>query len=223
MPTALWSSGAAYIDGRYMPIEEAAIPITDWGYRRSDVTYDVVGVWDGAFFRLDDHLRRFRASMRGLRLEPPESDDQIRSILNECVRRSGLRQAYVAMDCLRGRPRPGEVRHPVNCRNYLTAFAIPWVWVMEPEMQERGAPEEFPRPAVEAVPRAEAVENRQSQRADMIGVARLLVITGAQDEAFLHKGVRRLHEAARIFPGCRSGVGRAEPGSLSRIAAVNTP
>ena len=28
-----------------MPLREARIPVTDWGYRRSDVTYDVVGVW----------------------------------------------------------------------------------------------------------------------------------------------------------------------------------
>ncbi len=103
MTTSDWSEGAAYVDGRYMPIAEAAIPITDWGYRRSDVTYDVVGVWGGAFFRLDDHLRRFRNSMRSLRLDPPESDADIRQILTECVRRSGLREAYVAMDCLRGR------------------------------------------------------------------------------------------------------------------------
>lgn len=139
MSTARWPSGAAYIDGRYMPIEEAAIPITDWGYRRSDVTYDVVGVWGGAFFRLDDHLRRFRNSMRALRLEPRESDDDIRRILAECVRQTGLREAYVAMDCLRGTPRPGAPRHPLSCRNYLAAFAIPWVWVMSPEVQARGA------------------------------------------------------------------------------------
>src|ERR1700682_4336777 len=100
MTTEPWSSGAAYIDGRYMPIGEAAIPITDWGYRRSDVTYDVVGVWGGAFFRLDDHIARFRRSMRALRLDPPESDEAIRHVLAECVRRSGLREAYVAMDCL---------------------------------------------------------------------------------------------------------------------------
>lgn len=73
-----YAAGAAYIDGRYMPIGQAAIPITDWGYRRSDVTYDVVGVWNGAFFRLDDHLRRFRASMQALRLDPAESDDDTR-------------------------------------------------------------------------------------------------------------------------------------------------
>lgn len=139
MTRAVWSTGAAYVDGRFVPIEEAAIPITEWGYRRSDVTYDVVGVWHGAFFRLDDHIRRFRNSMRALRLAPPESDDDIRHVLAECVRRTGLREAYVAMDCLRGQPKPGQPRHPVNCRNYLAAFAIPWVWVVSPEVQARGA------------------------------------------------------------------------------------
>jgi branched-chain amino acid aminotransferase len=134
-----YAAGAACIDGHCMPVTQAAIPITDWGYRRSDVTYDVVGVWNGVFFRLDDHLRRFRASMRALRLAPAESDDDIRAILMECVRRSGLREAYVAMDCPRGRPRPGQLYYPANCRDYLAASAIPWMWVMSPETQARGA------------------------------------------------------------------------------------
>ena len=101
-----------------MPIGEAAIPITDWGYRRSDVTYDVVGVWDGNFFRLDDHIRRFRASMQKFRFNPKESDDDIKAVLHRCVVMSGLRNAYVAMDCLRGRPAPGVAYHPINARNY---------------------------------------------------------------------------------------------------------
>jgi branched-chain amino acid aminotransferase len=132
------TAGAAYIDGRYMAIGQAAIPITDWGYRRSDVTYDVVGVWEGNFFRLDDHIRRFRASMRKFRFEPREGDEEIKAILNRCVALSGLKDAYVAIDCLRGRPAPGMPYHPVHARNYIAAFAIPWVWVMSPEVQQRG-------------------------------------------------------------------------------------
>ena len=134
-----YSAGAAYIDGAYMPVGDARLPITDWGYRRSDVTYDVVSVWKGAFFRLDDHIRRFRASMRTMRLDPPERDDDIRRILAECVSRTGLREAYVAMDCLRGRPKPGAPYHPAYGRNYLIAFAVPWIWLMTPEVQARGA------------------------------------------------------------------------------------
>jgi branched-chain amino acid aminotransferase len=133
-----FAAGAAYIDGRHMPIAQAAIPITDWGYRRSDVTYDVVGVWEGNFFRLEDHIRRFRSSMRKFRFEPRESDEDIKAILNRCVALSGLKNAYVAMDCLRGRPAPGMPYHPVHARNYIAAFAIPWVWVMSPEVQKRG-------------------------------------------------------------------------------------
>src|SRR6202035_3280355 len=91
-----WASSTAFaaIDGRYMPIGEAAIPITGWGYRRSDVTYDVVGVWDGIFFRLDDHIRRFRASMQKFRFNPKESDDDIKAVLHRCVALSGLRNSY---------------------------------------------------------------------------------------------------------------------------------
>jgi branched-chain amino acid aminotransferase len=134
-----WSAGAAYIKGRFVPIAEAAIPVTDWGYRRSDVTYDVVSVWNGTFFRLDDHMRRFQASMKALRLAPPETEADLRRILTECVRRLGKREAYVAMDCLRGVPRPGLPRHPANCTNHFVAFAMPWVWVIPEDIQARGA------------------------------------------------------------------------------------
>jgi branched-chain amino acid aminotransferase len=134
-----FSGGAAYVDGRYMPLGEATIPVTDWGYRRSDVTYDVVSVWRGLFFRLDDHIARFRRSMNALRLSPAETDDDIRGILRCCVQLSGLRDSYVAFDCLRGRPIIGKPYHPAHTRNYVVAFARPWVDLFSPEVQARGA------------------------------------------------------------------------------------
>ena len=133
-----WATGAAYKDGRIMPVPEATIPVTEWGYRRSDVTYDVVSVWGGAFFRLADHISRFRASMQTFRLTPRETDEDIRSILHELVRRTGLREAYVAMDCLRNRPPPGTRLHPANATCTLLAFAVPYVWLMPRETIERG-------------------------------------------------------------------------------------
>lgn len=138
MRVGMWPDGAAYVDGAFLPVGEARIPITDWGYRRSDVTYDVVGVWDGAFFRLDDHLARFRRSMTRLRMQPRESDDDIRAMLHEIVRRSGLRRAYVAMDCMRARPPRGVPYNPVHARAYIVAFAVPWVWLFPEALQARG-------------------------------------------------------------------------------------
>lgn len=134
-----WPQGAAWVDGRFVPIEQAAIPITDWGFVRSDVTYDVAHVWRGNFFRLENHLDRFTASMKGLRMSLPFGRETIAQILHDCVRATAQRDAYAAMLCTRGTPAPGKPRHPAYCVNRFFAFVIPWVWVMPPEMQERGA------------------------------------------------------------------------------------
>src|SRR5215469_16578799 len=67
--------------------------------------------------------------MRHFRLEPRESDDDLRGVLHELVRRAGQREAFMAMDC----PRLGTGRicgaHPANAH----------VWLMPREMIRRGA------------------------------------------------------------------------------------
>ncbi len=44
-----FTDGCAFIEGAYSPIAEARIPIVDTGFTRSDLTYDVVAVWNGKF------------------------------------------------------------------------------------------------------------------------------------------------------------------------------
>ena len=133
-----FADGCAWIDGEYLPIEEARVPITDTGFSRSDVTYDVVAVWKGRFFRLADHLARFKKSYRGLHMKPPLSISEMRDVLFECVRRSGLRDAYVDMIATRGMPVGGN-RDPRTFRNRFYAYAIPYVWIVKPEAQEKGS------------------------------------------------------------------------------------
>jgi branched-chain amino acid aminotransferase len=132
------TDGVAYVDDDYVAIGEARLPLLDWGFTRSDVTYDVVHVWKGSFFRLDDHLERFLRSCARLRLDPGYQRAEIRAVLGNCVRLSGLRDAYVEMICTRGVPVPGS-RDPRLCRNRFYAFAIPFVWIVPPERQTEGA------------------------------------------------------------------------------------
>jgi branched-chain amino acid aminotransferase len=134
-----FSQGAAYIDGQYVPMSEAKISVGDWGFTRSDVTYDVVHVWGGQFFRLEDHLDRFQRSLEGYRLKPPVDRDEMREILARCVALSGLREAYVAMISTRGLPRIPGSRKPSDCENTFIAYARPWIDVIPPAVQERGA------------------------------------------------------------------------------------
>ncbi|MFL5333124.1 MAG: aminotransferase class IV [Geminicoccaceae bacterium] len=136
---AEYAEGAAYLYGRYVPIAEACIPVTDWGFTRSDAVYDVVHVWDGGFFRLQEHLDRFTRSMQARRLAPPETRADIEEALHRCVALTGLANAYVAMVALRGRPRVKGSRRPADCANHFIAYALPWIDVIPPEVQERGA------------------------------------------------------------------------------------
>jgi branched-chain amino acid aminotransferase len=127
----------AFIDGEYVPIEGARIPILDWGFLRSDATYDVVHVWRGSFFRLADHVERFLAGVRRLRLRVPYERSEIERILTECVRQSGLRDAYVEVICTRGIAPPGS-RDPRRASNAFYAFAIPFVWIADERQREAG-------------------------------------------------------------------------------------
>lgn len=136
-PAPVEEAGVAFCDGRYVPVGEARISVLDWGFARSDTTYDVVHVWKGRFFRLEDHLDRFERSCRLMRLDPGLDREALREVLMECVRRSGLRDAYVKLACTRGQPAPGS-RDPRTCRNTFFAFAVPFVWIFPPERQERG-------------------------------------------------------------------------------------
>src|SRR5918995_5661978 len=81
-----YAEGAAFVDGRFVPVAEARVPILDWGFLRSDATYDVAHVWEGSFFRLEDHLDRFERGMARLRMSPPYGRAEIREIIMECVR-----------------------------------------------------------------------------------------------------------------------------------------
>jgi branched-chain amino acid aminotransferase len=129
--------GCAYVDDRFVAPEDAKISIFDWGFLHSDATYDVAHVWRGRFFRLSDHLDRFEASCRALRLAPGVSRERMREVMHECVRRAGLQDAYVELLCTRGRPAPGS-RDPRSCTNRFMAFAIPFVWIADPAKQRRG-------------------------------------------------------------------------------------
>jgi branched-chain amino acid aminotransferase len=131
------SKGVAFVGGSYMPIDQASIPILDLGFTRSDATYDVVHVWKGRFFRLNEHLERFERSIAKVRMTLPVSRAQLREVLFSCVRLSGLKDVYVEMICTRGRMATGS-RDPRRAQNAFYAFAIPFVWIADREKQKSG-------------------------------------------------------------------------------------
>lgn len=130
--------GTAYVNGAFVALQEASVPLLDWGFTKSDATYDVVAVTGGRFFRLDRHLDRFEASVRALSMTLPVTRTELAAILAECVRRGGLDDAYVSMTCTRGVP-PAGTRDPRLFRNALYAYAIPYVRIFDATARGRPA------------------------------------------------------------------------------------
>ena len=132
-----FARGIAWIDGKFVPLHEARIPLLDQGFLHGDLTYDVPAVWDGRFFRLDDHISRLEASCKKLRLQLPLTRSEIRTILVGMVAKSGIRDAYVELIVTRGL-RGVRGSKPGDHSNTLYLFVQPYVWVMSPEEQQTG-------------------------------------------------------------------------------------
>ena len=133
----IFPKGAAWIDGQFVKLSDAKIPILDWGFLRSDATYDVVHVWKGYFFRLDHHIDRFFQSTKKLRMPCKMSRNQLKKILAGCVKNAGLENAYVEMIQTRG-VSPNFVRDPRQATPRVIAFAVPFGWILKPEDFEKG-------------------------------------------------------------------------------------
>ena len=133
------SHGAAWMNGNVLPISQATIPVNDWGLVHSDITYDVVPVINGAFFRFEEYLSRFFSSMESLYLDPGMNKSEVQKALHQMVSQSGLRDSYVAMVCSRGRPKIPGSRDPRDCENHFFAWCVPYVHVIKPEIIDQGA------------------------------------------------------------------------------------
>ena len=137
MKEDIFPKGAAWMNGKFIQLSEARIPVLDWGFLRSDATYDVVHVWKGRFFRLDKHIDRFFQSTEKLRMPCTVSRIDLKKILAGCVERSGLDNAYVEMIQTRGMS-PNFERDPRKSEPRFIAFAVPFGWILKPEEFGKG-------------------------------------------------------------------------------------
>ena len=74
-----------YLNGEFMPIENAMIPVLDRGFIFGDGVYEVIPVYSRQPFRLDEHLRRLQASLDSIRLVNPYDETKWREVIGRLV------------------------------------------------------------------------------------------------------------------------------------------
>ena len=65
-----------YLNGAFMPMTEARIPVLDRGFIFGDGVYEVIPVYKRTPFRLPEHLHRLQYSLDGIRLPNPYADPE---------------------------------------------------------------------------------------------------------------------------------------------------
>jgi D-alanine transaminase len=91
-----------HLNGRWMPIEEAAIPVLDRGFIFGDGVYEVVPVYRRKPFRLEGHLARLEASLAAVAIANPHSREAWRALVMEIVARQAFENQAVYFQVTRG-------------------------------------------------------------------------------------------------------------------------
>ena len=91
-----------YLNGDFLPLAEARIPVMDRGFLFGDGVYEVVPVYDRRPFRLADHLARLQDSLDGIRLANPHTSAEWTRLVEAIVAASDWNDLGVYLQVTRG-------------------------------------------------------------------------------------------------------------------------
>ncbi len=207
----------AYLNGRFLPLAEAKVSVLDRGFIFGDGVYELVPVYSGRPFRLDDHLRRLQASLDGIRLANPHGIEAWRDLILRlsAMQAGGDQSIYIQVT--RGTPGPAQAPrdHPFPDGVAPTVFMF-----AQPLLT---APAELKASGVGAVT---AVDNRWL-RCDIKAISLLANILLRQqavdaecaETVMLRDGFLTEGTASSIFV-VKDGVLRAPPPSSLMLAGI---
>lgn len=98
-------SRVAYVDGRYVPLADAAVHVEDRGFQFADGVYEVWATFDGRLADAEGHLTRLERSLGELRIATPMGRAGLLAVVRETVRRNRVRDGMAYIQVTRGQAR----------------------------------------------------------------------------------------------------------------------
>ena len=103
----------AWLNGQFLPLSAARVPVTDRGFLFADAVYEVTAVIDGHLIDADAHLARLRSSLSAIGLVVPWSASDLLALQRRLVLRNDLDEGLVYLQITRGsEPGRGFVPRP---------------------------------------------------------------------------------------------------------------
>lgn len=95
-------SRIVYVNGDYVPEDEAKVSVFDRGFLFADGVYEVTSVLDGKLVDFEGHARRLERSLSELQMKAPLSSDELLEIHRELLRRNDVTEGMVYLQITRG-------------------------------------------------------------------------------------------------------------------------
>jgi len=169
-----------YLNGHFMPAEQATIPVMDRGFLFGDGVYEVIPVFGGRCFRLAEHLERLDYSLLEARIASPMSHAQWQRTFERLIELHGGGDQSLYLQISRGVGAEREQRFSADIKPTVFAMSRP-----------RGAAAELPE-AVACI----ALEDIRWQRCDIkttsllgnVLMTQLAVEAGADEAVLIRDG-----------------------------------
>lgn len=114
-----------YLNGQYLPIEDAKISVLDRGFTFGDGVYEVIPVYEGHIFRMREHLERLNNSLDEVYIDRPYALEQWQEILRELIEKNSAKNTgndlSLYMQVTRG---ISERDHATDIATKQTVFAM---------------------------------------------------------------------------------------------------
>jgi D-alanine transaminase len=91
-----------YLNGQFLPLEDAKVSVLDRGFIYGDGVYELVPVYGRKPFRMPHHLRRLQHSLDGIRLVNPHADDEWERLIAELIARQPFADQAIYLQITRG-------------------------------------------------------------------------------------------------------------------------
>jgi branched-chain amino acid aminotransferase len=91
-----------YINGKFIPAEEAAVSVFDHGFLYGDGVFEGIRAYGGRVFRLKEHVRRLFDSAQAIMLCIPMTQEEMSQAILETLRKNNLKDGYIRPIVTRG-------------------------------------------------------------------------------------------------------------------------
>ena len=113
-----------YINGKYKPLSQSTVSVTDRGYQFSDGVYEVIAVFKNEFVDFKLHLNRLFVSLKKMDMKINLNKNQIESITKKIKKINQLEMGIVYIQITRGDQNPREHKYSSNLKPNIVIYSI---------------------------------------------------------------------------------------------------